>query len=491
MVPHFELSLQPNHFHFMSSVKMLPFFFFFSVETVLMAEMVASTVVQEVLGGAVSYLSGNREKVSERHNLEKLEMAHAQLEHALERSSKLPITDVSLLRQRRMFKRAYEECSEVVEKCKVRILEVAEEQGVTHSYFPKQFVQAVKAMKSYVLSFLGMNKQYLLSCSHVRRFEWFAKKAGKFARDVETGRTLWHYNFFSSLIRPLLEGKHLKYDMPLQGSKTLGITIVPVSLEGRGVEALIQLNKEDSRMPLKNFCLLLILRLSESTDIVRIIINCLQLLGPHFMRLAKDAIGQLAALQHSHPQDLEPRLALQAVDYHRSFLAFRATVARPDPFCCREKRLDPCADNTISPNLPYDIPEQVIYVRCSSYISAVEYNYLYNSSNIVRDWSILKMVINISPHFSHPEANRGSYSSRGATDKCMYASLHEMQEMAVLVPKVMDCFVCQPDLGFYSLSFHSVHGYGYLCLMKPRIRSCKTNSSCRSKARRVSKRRHN
>ncbi|KAF2921242.1 hypothetical protein DAI22_07g016101 [Oryza sativa Japonica Group] len=92
--------------------------------------MVASTVVQEVLGGAVSYLSSNREKVSERHNLEKLEMAHAQLEHALERSSKLPITDVSLLRQRRMFKRAYEECSEVVEKCKVRILEVAEEQGI-------------------------------------------------------------------------------------------------------------------------------------------------------------------------------------------------------------------------------------------------------------------------------------------------------------------------------------------------------------------------
>ncbi|KAF0926098.1 hypothetical protein E2562_021812 [Oryza meyeriana var. granulata] len=75
--------------------------------------MVASVVVQEAVGGAVSYLSSNREeKASERHNLEKLEMAHAQLEHALERSAKLPITDVSFLRQRRMFKRAYEECSE-------------------------------------------------------------------------------------------------------------------------------------------------------------------------------------------------------------------------------------------------------------------------------------------------------------------------------------------------------------------------------------------
>ncbi|XP_010227195.1 uncharacterized protein LOC104581396 [Brachypodium distachyon] len=86
-------------------------------------------------------------------NLERLEWAHSKLEFALERSSKLLITDVSLLHQRRAIKRVY--------------------------------------------------------C----QFEWCADKADKFMSKVESGCTLAHYRFFSPLITQLLQVQNLEYVM--------------------------------------------------------------------------------------------------------------------------------------------------------------------------------------------------------------------------------------------------------------------------------------
>uniref|UniRef100_A0A0E0LJD9 Uncharacterized protein n=1 Tax=Oryza punctata TaxID=4537 RepID=A0A0E0LJD9_ORYPU len=56
-----------------------------------MAETVASAVVQENVSGLFSYLSSNRtEKASKRHNMERLEMAHSELDLALERTRSCP-----------------------------------------------------------------------------------------------------------------------------------------------------------------------------------------------------------------------------------------------------------------------------------------------------------------------------------------------------------------------------------------------------------------
>lgn len=52
----------------------------------------------------------------EEHNVERLKMAVSQLEFALERTRKLPITDVSLLNQRKMFKLAYIEATGLLTK---------------------------------------------------------------------------------------------------------------------------------------------------------------------------------------------------------------------------------------------------------------------------------------------------------------------------------------------------------------------------------------
>ncbi|GJN10403.1 hypothetical protein PR202_ga28493 [Eleusine coracana subsp. coracana] len=74
------------------------------------AEPFAGTapVVQEFVTRAVSFIFSNC-GVQEPHSAERLEMAVSELEFVLERTAKLPITDLSLLRRRKMFKLAYAE----------------------------------------------------------------------------------------------------------------------------------------------------------------------------------------------------------------------------------------------------------------------------------------------------------------------------------------------------------------------------------------------
>jgi hypothetical protein len=79
--------------------------------------MLGSPVVQEAISRVSSFISSKREEEASReHNIERLEMASTELELAIERSGKLPITDVSLLRRRKILKRALEECSDILHR---------------------------------------------------------------------------------------------------------------------------------------------------------------------------------------------------------------------------------------------------------------------------------------------------------------------------------------------------------------------------------------
>ena len=93
---------------------------------ILMADMLSSAVVHEVVSQILSDLISRREgkeKVKVNENLERLEMAHIKLEAALETSEKWQITGASLLRWRKKLKRASQECDDTLHKCKHRILE--------------------------------------------------------------------------------------------------------------------------------------------------------------------------------------------------------------------------------------------------------------------------------------------------------------------------------------------------------------------------------
>ncbi|KAF0926101.1 hypothetical protein E2562_021815 [Oryza meyeriana var. granulata] len=444
-----------------------------------MAGTVGSAVVQETVSGVFSYLSSNRkEQASRDHNVEKLEMVHAELELALERSTTLPITNVALLRQRKMYKRAYEECGHVLHRCKLRVLEEEDKAEA----LPKRIIHV---MKSSMSSLLAMNKDdhQIISSSDVRRFEWFADKANKFVRDLETGCSLAHYRFLIPLTRHLLEGKTLDYSI-VHGTQTLILRVEPLSLEERGVEARIRFSRQDScRIPLKNFTLRLILRLSESTDIVGITIKCLQSLGPRFRSFAEDAVGSLAQLP---TQDVVYTVTPPPLFYAPAFRACQALLSRtfrPDPLCCREEDgqiITPLADEDegimMSSELSHEFPEQVIGVHFTSYISAAGYH-RYNlstssttddeaSRNTVREWPPLELTIAISPHSSSLQKElEGSFEIAGGREKNINASLHQMEEMAV--SKAIDSFVSQPELKDYLMVCVRAHGSGFILRLSP------------------------
>jgi len=129
-------------------------------------------------------------------------------------------------------------------------------------------------------------------------FEGFAVCAGKFVRDVASGCSLRHQTFCNPLVRQLLEGKTLGYENEtVQGIRLREcFNIWPICFEERGVEALLSYVYEDRDAPEKCFNLLLMLRLSESTDIFAIATRCLHSLASLFNIVTESAIRELTLL---------------------------------------------------------------------------------------------------------------------------------------------------------------------------------------------------
>ena len=89
----------------------------FADVSILMAEIVGSTVVQESVSQIVSCLFQKYEVKQNSNafrNLERLEMAHIRLEAILQTSDKWDITDTSLLRWRNKLKSVAQECDETL-----------------------------------------------------------------------------------------------------------------------------------------------------------------------------------------------------------------------------------------------------------------------------------------------------------------------------------------------------------------------------------------
>ncbi|KAG2631361.1 hypothetical protein PVAP13_2NG206544 [Panicum virgatum] len=332
--------------------------------------MATSAVVQETVSRVSSFIfNKHEEKVSKGHNLERLEMAHTELELAIERSSKLPITDVALLRRRKILKRALNECGDVLLRYKLQAIEDEESQQgvmVTHPSFPKRIAYATK---SSIAHLFGLAKDGP-SGLDVQRFEWFAGCAGKLVKDLESGCSLWQYTFSNPLTRQLLEGKTLWYEME-KGTIQRGFFISPICFEDRGLEAALAYRYKDQEMPEKNFRLALNLRLSESTDIVGYAIKCLQPLTSQFKVVAEFAKEELTLLPNL--QDISHSFAPPAI-IQESYTEITQSF-RPDPLCCKTNGQRPFANNIMSSELAHIFPEQVIGICLTPNISALEYSF--------------------------------------------------------------------------------------------------------------------
>ena len=320
-----------------------------------MAEMVGSAVVQEAVSRVSSFMFNRR--YEKELIVDRLEMALSELELALERSAKLPITDVALLRRRRLFKWAYIEGMRRLNRYKGEATEGQETgQGVMHFSNPARIIRP----KFFCISsIVGLNKDGRLSSSDVRRFEYFADCAGKFVRDVESGCSLRHHTFCNPLVRQLLEGKTLGYvDEMVQGTRLRECYIWPICFEERGVEALLSYVYEDRDAPEKCFNLLLMLRLSESTDIFAIATRCLHSLASLFNIVTESAIRELTLLPNF--QDIT---GMSSYSSDTPDVYARLTQScRRDPVCCRANAQQIYTDKMISLEASHKFPEGLIIV---------------------------------------------------------------------------------------------------------------------------------
>jgi len=428
-----------------------------------MARMVASAFVQETVSRVTSYLFSkldDKVEASRGHYAGRLEMSHTELELALERSARMPITDVSLLRRRKLLERAFEDCEYLLHRCsKQQATDISEmEQPATNS-FTKRIAQVTQSsISSY---FAGFCKDST-GCSDVRRFEWLAECANRFLKDVESGCSPQRCMFSNPLVRKLLQGKNLQYNK-VQESILRRVHIWPMCVEGRGVEAALEFLYEDCKMPTRSFALALMLQLSESTDIVGTAIRCLQSFTSSMKHTAEAVMGELTRLPL---QDISDSGTFAPCFSMQDLCNKDTQFWRRDALCCKPKG---CAESNTPSELSSTFPEQVILVHVECYVLASECTNLHSTSaegagrNAVGDWPPL---VGFAPHFCN-ECMHGKTGVEVIEGKAepISESLHQMDEMVRL--KAIDCYIRQPDLSDYRMRLYAGHGVAYFIVRKP------------------------
>ncbi|KAM3391785.1 hypothetical protein ACQJBY_013094 [Aegilops geniculata] len=408
-------------------------------------EVVGSAVAQEIVSRGFSFALSSPEKVSQEDLIERLEMAHIKLDGALERSRMMPITIMASLRLRKKLKDVFKECADLLGKARDR-------QNVVPSL-------RRKVMHAVLPTFIVPN-QDVLSSSAVRKFELYANEAEKFVRDLESGCSLSHYRFLNPLIRHLLEGKNLSYNM-VQGSQTCVLSIWTASVEEYGRVARLDFDYKDRGEPLRNFHLTLALRLYESTDILGVTAKCLQSLGPRFKSLADVATGELTQVCTQDVSYYDPVCSV----IWRNVVGL-TTGWSPDPFCCIENGpTKPCANNINSSELTGRFPQEVMFVSFDCRFSAFECSRSSNDEariNTIKTWPPLEMAVSFAPHL--PDKHQ------------RVSSLHQSEEE--IQTKAINCFICHPEQTEFHMFWGSAHGYAIFHVQKPV-----------TKARRASKRR--
>ncbi|KAL6848645.1 hypothetical protein ACP4OV_021228 [Aristida adscensionis] len=451
-----------------------------------MASIVGSAIVQDTVSRVSSYLlsklNDDDEMASRGQYMERLEMAHTELELALERSARMPITDVSLLRRRKLLKCAFDECGDLLHRCgKVQTV-VARDVGppVTHS-FPKWIVLATR---SSISSYFTRFPRDDLTCSNVRRFEWLAERANHFLRDVESGCLPQRYTFSNPLVRQLLEGKTLQYKM-VQRSILRRLHIWTTCEEGRGVEAMLEFCYRDRKTPMRSFSLGLILRLSESTDIIGIAIRCLPSFTSSLKHMAEAVMRELTQMPL---QDISHSYATPCFSI-QDLSSFETQVWRSDPICCKENG----TVSHISSGLSCQFPEQVIVIHVECYVSAFECH-LHGGidgagKNILKDRSPLKLGAGVAPHLLQEcmQPRTAVEIIEGKAER-VNESLEKIHE--TVRSKAISCYIRHPDLRDYRMGWYSGHGAVYFTARKSGSEvASASESGSRSKTQRAAKRR--
>ncbi|CAL4915790.1 unnamed protein product [Urochloa decumbens] len=438
-----------------------------------MAEMVCSAVVQETVSQILSGLAQKYAESNANRNLERLEMAHIKLEAALESSDKWRITGASLLRWRRKLKHAAQECHDLLQKCKHRILEEQQmQQEVKNSSLPNRIVHATK---SFIFSAFRSNSE--LSRSMVQRFEWFADGAKEFVRFVEVGGTPHRYMPFNTLIKHLFAGKELQHRI-VRGNEypSYLLWLVPYITAEHGVEACLKFIQKDSNAPENDFFFAVMLQISESTDMVGIVVKCLRLFPTHFQPIVETIKKELTQLPM---QDFS---WVPYVDsWHRkhwdNLHSFSTQWFRPDPLCCKQHGQNKLhyISNIDMLGFPNASLDSVILIHLQCQISLHEYNKqqisLSERSSSMQYSPHLKAELLFTPHGCSKDRLPAERSSAvvtmyGEEQHCVDTDITLDQMNEIVLPKSLDSFYQNTEAAMYRMLWKSKHGTEYIVLEK-------------------------
>ncbi|CAL5091763.1 unnamed protein product [Urochloa decumbens] len=436
----------------------------------------SSALAQEGVSRVSSYISSKLDDKSSRVQIiERLEMALYRLEFALQRTATQPIAYVSLLRRRKKFKQACIEGTELLNKHKLQAQEGCEEvrQVVVRSFSYLQRI--IRAARLSTASLLGLNEDHL-STSIAQKFEWYADCADKFVADVESGCPLRRDIFFRfPFVRLLFEEKTVRYER-MKGSQRLWFRLFPVISEGRGVEACLRYRYFDPERLDKCLDLGLMLRLSESTDIVGVAITCLR---------SSASLLNLVAVEDALMGELTLLSNLQGISYSydpiglftKEVFAFLARDLRSDPVCCHANAHKPGVKDIISSELSHILPEQVIHFNVTCYIPAAEYSGLPSSPDkagrvrkamMIDRAPPLEVSLYFTPHSSREFRQGESFIFKkmgNNEDRSPYGSIQ--QTIATARSEAMECLLRQPEVTEYWASWCPNHGRASFCLEKP------------------------
>ncbi|CAD6253303.1 unnamed protein product [Miscanthus lutarioriparius] len=222
------------------------------------------------------------------------------------------------------------------------------------------------------------------------------------------------------------------------------------------------------------------LQLSESTDIVGVVVRCLQLYKP-CLELHSETVK--TKLTQIPMQDLcwvfDAYSGYGCDEQQNSLETMCSKWYRPNPFCCQQlEHLH--AQSSFSKSLTCDIyMETVIQVYLLGHVALSVGNNRQSAvidgesqTSPTRDFPYLKLGAHFAPHASFEDLSPtvgGSVSeiiNDGAKHCAMYANISFEQLGEITMPKAVDCLSRNLEATSYQMSWKSKHGSAYLRVEK-------------------------
>ncbi|KAG0530443.1 hypothetical protein BDA96_05G186900 [Sorghum bicolor] len=271
--------------------------------------------------------------------------------------------------------------------------------------------------------------------------------------------------FSDPLVRHLIAGKGTKYCFVNNGQH-LSFLLKPCSpLQEHGMEVDLVLILEDTNIAENNFALVLTLRLSESTDIVRIAVGCLHLFIPYLGSTVETVKAKLTQVP---TQDLcwvpdAYHIFSHCGEHQNNLHTIWSRWVRPNPFCCQQQEYHYSQSHNFksssSESLPCDIyMEPIIQVYLLGHITLSVGNNMQravpdgeNKTSPMSEFPYLKLGVHFYPHAPYEDLSPAVEGS--ATEMINEVALGEF-----MMPKAVDCLRGSAAATSYQMLWKSKHG---------------------------------